>query len=143
MHCRRLAVCRNTFVLSVQIHGFITIGRVMREALSGVEACAQALRRYFGFLTQQHTMKLNVNGQTHQLDVELEMPLLWALRDELDIKGRVRLWHRAVRRMHSLARMASPSALVLTTCRQLRGSKWSVSKGLPTKASCMLFSKHG
>jgi isoquinoline 1-oxidoreductase alpha subunit len=32
-------------------------------------------------------MKLNVNGQTHQLDVEPEMPLLWALRDELDIKG--------------------------------------------------------
>ena len=32
-------------------------------------------------------MKLNVNGQTHQLDVEPEMPLLWALRAELDIKG--------------------------------------------------------
>ena len=32
-------------------------------------------------------MKLNVNGQTHQLDIEPEMPLLWALRDELDIKG--------------------------------------------------------
>lgn len=32
-------------------------------------------------------MKLNVNGQTHQLDVEPEMPLLWALRDQLDIKG--------------------------------------------------------
>ena len=32
-------------------------------------------------------MKLNVNGQTHQLDVEPEMPLLRALRDELDIKG--------------------------------------------------------
>jgi isoquinoline 1-oxidoreductase alpha subunit len=32
-------------------------------------------------------MKLNVNGQTHELDVEPEMPLLWALRDELDIKG--------------------------------------------------------
>jgi len=32
-------------------------------------------------------MKLNVNGQTHLLDVEPEMPLLWALRDEIDIKG--------------------------------------------------------
>lgn len=32
-------------------------------------------------------MKLKVNGKTHQLDVESEMPLLWALRDELDIKG--------------------------------------------------------
>ena len=32
-------------------------------------------------------MKLNVNGKNHALDVEPEMPLLWALRDELDIKG--------------------------------------------------------
>ena len=32
-------------------------------------------------------MKLTVNGKSHTLDVEPEMPLLWALRDELDIKG--------------------------------------------------------
>ena len=32
-------------------------------------------------------MKLNVNGKALELDVEPEMPLLWALRDELDIKG--------------------------------------------------------
>jgi isoquinoline 1-oxidoreductase alpha subunit len=32
-------------------------------------------------------MKINVNGKSHTLDVEPEMPLLWALRDELDIKG--------------------------------------------------------
>jgi isoquinoline 1-oxidoreductase subunit alpha len=32
-------------------------------------------------------MKINVNGKSHALDVEPEMPLLWALRDELDIKG--------------------------------------------------------
>ncbi len=32
-------------------------------------------------------MKLSVNGKSHKLDVEPEMPLLWALRDELDIKG--------------------------------------------------------
>jgi isoquinoline 1-oxidoreductase alpha subunit len=32
-------------------------------------------------------MKLTVNGKNHALDVEPEMPLLWALRDELDIKG--------------------------------------------------------
>ena len=34
-------------------------------------------------------MKLTVNGKSHTLDVEPEMPLLWALRDELDIKGQV------------------------------------------------------
>lgn len=32
-------------------------------------------------------MRLTVNGQPHELDVELEMPLLWALRDELGISG--------------------------------------------------------
>jgi isoquinoline 1-oxidoreductase alpha subunit len=32
-------------------------------------------------------MKLNVNGRARELDVEPEMPLLWALRDVLDVKG--------------------------------------------------------
>jgi len=32
-------------------------------------------------------MELKVNGKTHQLDVEAEMPLLWVLRDELGITG--------------------------------------------------------
>jgi len=32
-------------------------------------------------------MKLNVNGKPYNLDVEPEMPLLWALRDELKITG--------------------------------------------------------
>jgi isoquinoline 1-oxidoreductase subunit alpha len=30
---------------------------------------------------------LNVNGQARRLDVEAEMPLLWALRDELGLTG--------------------------------------------------------
>jgi isoquinoline 1-oxidoreductase subunit alpha len=30
---------------------------------------------------------LKVNGQTHQLDVDPEMPLLWALRDRLNLTG--------------------------------------------------------
>ncbi|TMM51813.1 (2Fe-2S)-binding protein [Sulfitobacter sabulilitoris] len=32
-------------------------------------------------------MKLTVNGTTHDVDVEEDMPLLWVLRDELNIKG--------------------------------------------------------
>ena len=32
-------------------------------------------------------MKLEVNGKVRELDVEPDMPLLWALRDELDEKG--------------------------------------------------------
>lgn len=32
-------------------------------------------------------MKLSVNSQRHDLDVEPEMPLLWVLRDELNLPG--------------------------------------------------------
>lgn len=32
-------------------------------------------------------MRLNVNGAAYDIDVEDDMPLLWALRDELKIKG--------------------------------------------------------
>ncbi|WP_299153363.1 (2Fe-2S)-binding protein [uncultured Tateyamaria sp.] len=32
-------------------------------------------------------MKLTVNGTSHDVDVEDDMPLLWVLRDELGIKG--------------------------------------------------------
>ncbi|WP_338413656.1 (2Fe-2S)-binding protein [uncultured Sphaerotilus sp.] len=32
-------------------------------------------------------MQLTVNGQTHTLDLEPEMPLLWVLRDALNLPG--------------------------------------------------------
>ena len=32
-------------------------------------------------------MKLNVNGKSHEVDLEGEMPLLWVLRDELKMCG--------------------------------------------------------
>jgi len=32
-------------------------------------------------------MKITVNGETHEVDVSPEMPLLWVLRDELGITG--------------------------------------------------------
>lgn len=32
-------------------------------------------------------MQIKVNGEVHEVDVEADMPLLWVLRDELDIKG--------------------------------------------------------
>lgn len=31
--------------------------------------------------------KLNVNGRSHTVDVEPEMPLLWVLRDHLNLRG--------------------------------------------------------
>jgi len=32
-------------------------------------------------------MKLTVNGKSHEIDIEPEMPLLWVLRDELNLPG--------------------------------------------------------
>jgi len=32
-------------------------------------------------------LSLKVNGQTHPLDVDPDMPLVWALRDHLDLMG--------------------------------------------------------
>ena len=32
-------------------------------------------------------MKLTVNGKSHEINVEPEMPLLWVLRDELNLPG--------------------------------------------------------
>ncbi|MBU2993182.1 (2Fe-2S)-binding protein [Octadecabacter sp. 1_MG-2023] len=32
-------------------------------------------------------MQLNVDGTTHEVDVEDDMPLLWVLRDEIGVKG--------------------------------------------------------
>ncbi len=46
-------------------------------------------------------IRLKVNGQNHQFDGDPDMPLLWLLRDELNLKGnQVRMRHGAVRRMH-------------------------------------------
>ena len=33
------------------------------------------------------TLRLNVNGTTHELDVEPEKPLLWVLREDLKLNG--------------------------------------------------------
>jgi len=32
---------------------------------------------------------LDINGKTHPLDVDPEMPLLWALRDHLPLSGEI------------------------------------------------------
>ena len=32
-------------------------------------------------------LKINVNGRSHTVDVEPEMPLLWVLRDHLNLRG--------------------------------------------------------
>jgi isoquinoline 1-oxidoreductase alpha subunit len=33
------------------------------------------------------TVKLNINGETRELDIDPQMPLLWAIRDHLQLSG--------------------------------------------------------
>lgn len=42
-------------------------------------------------------MKLTVNGKAHTIDVEPEMPLLWVLRDELNLPSSAAAWRSAAR----------------------------------------------
>ncbi len=44
---------------------------------------------------------INVNGKPRTVEVESDTPLLWVLRDELELKGsKVRLRYGPVRRLH-------------------------------------------
>src|SRR5436853_523551 len=59
---------------------------VWSAALKGGGESARA--RGIGFSIRRHLMvTLKVNGKTHALDIEGEMPLLWALRDEIGLTG--------------------------------------------------------
>jgi isoquinoline 1-oxidoreductase subunit alpha len=48
---------------------------------------ATIVRQSPQFLEHTRMIKLTVNGRPRQADVEPEMPLLWVLRDVLDVKG--------------------------------------------------------
>jgi len=54
---------------------------------------AQAREEFQFHLAASHTevvhmsIKLNVNGDTRELDIDADMPLLWALRDHLQLTG--------------------------------------------------------
>ena len=58
-------------------------------------------------------MQLIVNGKTHQVDVEDEMPLLWVLRD-VARNHRPQIWLRCrdVRRLHSACRRRGDAILL-------------------------------
>jgi aerobic-type carbon monoxide dehydrogenase small subunit (CoxS/CutS family) len=44
---------------------------------------------------------LTVNGTQHDIDLEPETPLLWALRDAVGLtRHEIRLWNRRVWRLH-------------------------------------------
>src|SRR5215472_4421003 len=48
---------------------------------------AGAVKDRYAPMSSGGHMQLIVNGKTHQVDVEDEMPLLWVLRDVLGITG--------------------------------------------------------
>ena len=62
---------------------------------------------------------LTVNGRKHEVDAPADKPLLWVLREDLDLIGtEVRLRRRPVRRLHrpsSTARRCAPARLPAAT----------------------------
>jgi isoquinoline 1-oxidoreductase alpha subunit len=53
------------------------------------DAVSAAVRpvAFFGLSGRHSMVTLKVNGQTHTLDIEPDMPLLWAIRDEIGLTG--------------------------------------------------------
>ena len=50
-------------------------------------------------------VRLTVNGQAYDIDVDPDMPLLWVLRDTLGLMGtKYRLRNGPVRRLHGAPR---------------------------------------
>ena len=57
------------------------------------------------------TTTLNINGETHEVDADPDMPLLWVIRDLVGPdRHQVRLRHGAVRRLHRAPRRRSRCA---------------------------------
>ena len=62
-------------------------------------------------------ISLNVNGKLVQADADGDTPLLWVLRDHLDMTGtQVRLRHGAVRRLHRARRRQADAQLRARRC---------------------------
>ena len=64
----------------IHITGFAVRNKDLADGHFNVEAAEQK-----GFLCMSHVIK--VNGKEHRLDVDGDMPLLWALRDIVGLTG--------------------------------------------------------
>ena len=79
---------------------------------------------------------LNVNGKSTTVDVAADMPLLWVLRDVLNLQGhQVRLRHRAVRRVHGAPARRAPCGRARRRCRPWRGAPITTIEGLSADGS--------
>ena len=66
---------------------------------------------------------LTVNGRSRTVDVPADMPLLWVLRDVLDLKGtKYRLRRRAVRRVHGARQRAADPRVLRRRSRRAAGA---------------------
>src|SRR3989441_12581465 len=54
---------------------------------SWLENLLRVVLQYHDPPRRQEMIQLTVNGRSREVDVEPEMPLLWVLRDVLDLKG--------------------------------------------------------
>ena len=77
-----------------------------------------------------------INGQRRAVDVPDDMPLLWVLRDVLDLKGtKFGCGVGAVRRLHGAPRRRAGALLPDCRCRDVGGAEDHDDRGLSADGS--------
>jgi isoquinoline 1-oxidoreductase alpha subunit len=79
-------------------------------------------------------MKLNVNGEERQLDAPAEMPLLWALRDLLGLRGTRYACGQGLCGSCTVHLDGKPVRSCLTTLEQAAGAEVTTIEGLGGEA---------
>lgn len=79
-------------------------------------------------------MKLNVNGEERQLDAPAEMPLLWALRDLLGLRGTRYACGQGLCGSCTVHLDGNPVRSCLTTLEQAAGAEVTTIEGLGGEA---------
>ncbi|MAL93624.1 MAG: (2Fe-2S)-binding protein [Haliea sp.] len=79
-------------------------------------------------------MKLNVNGEERQLDAPAEMPLLWALRDLLGLRGTRYACGQGLCGSCTVHLDGKPVRSCLTTLEQATGAEVTTIEGLGGEA---------
>ena len=76
--------------------------------------------------------RVKVNGTVHMIEADPDMPLLYALRDDLDGQSAFRLRARPMRRLHRAARRRADALLRVAVSTARQGAKITTLAGLGT-----------
>jgi isoquinoline 1-oxidoreductase alpha subunit len=75
-------------------------------------------------------IRLNINGKTHDVDVDPNTPLLWAIREQVGLTGTKYGCGVAQCGACTVHIDGAPIALVLDSCRRVAGARITTIEGL-------------